>query len=194
MITLPPVKKSIPWKAILDWFGFIAWSADFSPDLNFDCLLKTLTDGLEWCGLLWCFIRLSFWRHPFTAEHPLLRHWRNKLILTLYEGNGGDIFSIYLFIFGKLLKFLFYCIANYDVTAASYHFLQLLILDKLSQVYCIAFFTMHTMTKQLYRKHTTFNTNEWKQQHECLYWIVFVSLCSSSCSPEQVKIHRASWP
>ncbi len=65
---------------------------------------------------------------------------------------------------------------NYDVTAASYHFLQLLILDKLSQVYCIAFLTMHTMTKQLYRKHTTFNTNEWKQQHECLYWIVFVSL------------------
>ncbi len=30
-----------------------------------------LTDGLDWCGLLWCFIRLSFWRHPFTAEHPL---------------------------------------------------------------------------------------------------------------------------
>ncbi len=37
-----------------------------------------LTDGLEWCGLLWCFYQLfglSFWRHPFTAEHPLLRHW-----------------------------------------------------------------------------------------------------------------------
>ncbi len=30
-----------------------------------------LTDGLEWCDV---FIRLSFWRHPFTAEHPLLRH------------------------------------------------------------------------------------------------------------------------
>ncbi len=40
------------------------------------CLLKILTDGLEWCGLLWCFYQLfglSFWRHPFTAEHPLLR-------------------------------------------------------------------------------------------------------------------------
>ncbi len=48
------------------------------------------------CGLLWCFYQLfglSFWRHPFTAEHPLLRHWcrdtflqtwwRNKLILIL---------------------------------------------------------------------------------------------------------------
>ncbi len=55
-----------------------------------------LIDGLEWCGLLWCFYQLfglSFWRHPFTAEHPLLRHWcrdtfqqtwwRNKLILIL---------------------------------------------------------------------------------------------------------------
>ncbi len=59
-------------------------------------LLKMLTGGLEWCGLLWCFYQLfglSFWRHPFTAEHPLLRHWcrdtflqiwwRNKLILIL---------------------------------------------------------------------------------------------------------------
>ncbi len=38
------------------------------------CLLKMLTDGLEWCGLLWCFYQLfglSFWRHPFTAEDPL---------------------------------------------------------------------------------------------------------------------------
>ncbi len=32
---------------------------------------------MDWitCGLLWCFYQLfglSFWRHPFTAEHPLL--------------------------------------------------------------------------------------------------------------------------
>ncbi len=32
------------------------------------CLLQMLTDGLECCDV---FIRLSFWRHPFTAEHPL---------------------------------------------------------------------------------------------------------------------------
>ncbi len=36
--------------------------------------------GVVWitCGLLWCFYQLfglSFWRHPFTAEHPLLRDW-----------------------------------------------------------------------------------------------------------------------
>ncbi len=47
---------------------------------------------MDWSGVDYCdvFIRLSFWRHPFTAEHPLLRHWcrdtflqtwwRNKLI------------------------------------------------------------------------------------------------------------------
>ncbi len=30
------------------------------------------------CGLLWCFYQpfgLSFWRHPFTAEHPLQSNW-----------------------------------------------------------------------------------------------------------------------
>ncbi len=35
---------------------------------------KTLIDGLEWCGLLWCFYQLfglSFWRHPFTSDEPL---------------------------------------------------------------------------------------------------------------------------
>ncbi len=47
---------------------------------------------MDWSGLLWCFYQLfglSFWRHPFTTEHPLLRHWcnaiwwRNKLIYFL---------------------------------------------------------------------------------------------------------------
>ncbi len=46
------------------------------------CLLKTLTEGLEWCGLFGMFYQLfgpSFWRHPFTAEHPLLRHGCNAV-------------------------------------------------------------------------------------------------------------------
>ncbi len=49
---------------------------------------------MDYCDV---FIRLSFWRHPFTAEHPLLRlrhwcnatflqtWWRNKLIYILYD-------------------------------------------------------------------------------------------------------------
>ncbi len=50
------------------------------------CLLKTLTDGLEWCGLLWCFYQLfglSFWRHPFTAEHSLVSKWWNATFLQI---------------------------------------------------------------------------------------------------------------
>ncbi len=63
--------------------------------------------GVVWitCGLLWCFYQLfglSFWRHPFTAEHPLLRQWcsdtflqiwwRNKLIYIL-DGLRASKFS-----------------------------------------------------------------------------------------------------
>ncbi len=50
-------------------------------------LLKTLTDGLEWFGLLWCFYQLfglSFWRHPFTAEDPLVNKWRNATFLQIW--------------------------------------------------------------------------------------------------------------
>ncbi len=45
-----------------------------------------LTDGLELCGLLWCFYQLfelSFWRHPFTAKDPLLRKWCNATVLQI---------------------------------------------------------------------------------------------------------------
>ncbi len=47
-------------------------------------LLKMLTDGLEWCGL-WCFylFGLLFWRHPFTAEDPLLSKWCNATFLQI---------------------------------------------------------------------------------------------------------------
>ncbi len=54
------------------------------------CLLQMLTDGLEWCGLLWCFYQLfglSFWRHPFTAEHPLVRHWCSATFLQIWWRN-----------------------------------------------------------------------------------------------------------
>ncbi len=42
-------------------------------------------DGLEWFGLLWCFYHLfglSFRRHPFTAEHPLVSKWCNTTFLS----------------------------------------------------------------------------------------------------------------
>ncbi len=49
-------------------------------------LHKTLIDGLEWCGLLWCFYQLfglSFWRHPFTAEDSLVKTWCNAKFLQI---------------------------------------------------------------------------------------------------------------
>ncbi len=49
---------------------------------------KTLIEGLESCGLLWCFYQLfglSFWRHPFTAEDPLVNKWC-KAQMYLYIG------------------------------------------------------------------------------------------------------------
>ncbi len=60
-------------------------------------LHNVLIDGLESFGLLWCFYQLfglSFWRHPFTAEDPLVSKscnarfsksvwWVNKLIYIL---------------------------------------------------------------------------------------------------------------
>ncbi len=73
---------------------------------------------MDWCGVDYCdvFIRLSFWRHPFTAEHPLLRHWcsdtflqiwwRNKLILIL-NGLRMSTFSV---IFGWTVALMALCI------------------------------------------------------------------------------------
>ncbi len=48
--------------------------------------------GVVWitCGILWCFYQLfglSFWRHPFTAEHPLLRQWCNDTFLQIWWRN-----------------------------------------------------------------------------------------------------------
>ncbi len=39
------------------------------------------------CGLLWCFYQLfelSFWRHPFTPEDPLVSKWCNDTFLQMY--------------------------------------------------------------------------------------------------------------
>ncbi len=102
-------KQLICWNADARWV-----KAMVHPKINicWTCAhpqaLKMLTDGLEWCGLLWCFYQLfglSFWRHPFTAEDPLLRHWcrdtflqtwwRNKLILILDGPKVEHIFCKY---------------------------------------------------------------------------------------------------
>ncbi len=45
-----------------------------------------LFDGLEGCGLLWCFYQLfglPFGRHPFTAEDQLVSKWYNAEFLQI---------------------------------------------------------------------------------------------------------------
>ncbi len=44
------------------------------------------------CGLLWCFYQLfglSFWRHPFTAEDPLVSKWWKWLIQHVRNGRAS---------------------------------------------------------------------------------------------------------
>ncbi len=76
-----------------------------SPDVNW-------WSGVVWiiCGLLWCFYQLfglSFWRHPFTAEHPLVSKWflkiwcRNKLIYIL-DGLRVSTFSANFHFWGEI--------------------------------------------------------------------------------------------
>ncbi len=73
--------------------------------------------------------RLSFWRHPFTAEEPLLRHWcnatflqiwwRNKLVYIL-DGLRVKKFSKFSFLDEQFLLTLktsvYFCLVNLILT------------------------------------------------------------------------------
>ncbi len=76
---LPPVKKVISSESAKTNIGVNGWT------------------GVVWitCGLLWGFYQLfglSFWRHPFTAEDPLLSKWCNATFI--YDTNHKKIISI----------------------------------------------------------------------------------------------------
>ncbi len=64
----------------------------FLTNTNF-LLHKTFIYGLEWCGLIvnYCgfyqLFGLSFWRHPFTAEDPLVNRWCNATFLQIWWRN-----------------------------------------------------------------------------------------------------------
>ncbi len=50
-----------------------------------ETLLKTLTDGEVWITVMFYqLFGLSFWRHPFTAEHPLVSKWSKTIFLKIY--------------------------------------------------------------------------------------------------------------
>ncbi len=62
-------------------------------------LHKMLTDGLEWCGLLWCFYQLFgllFWRHPFTADDPLLSKWWSDEFLQIDSHEETNSFTSWM--------------------------------------------------------------------------------------------------
>ncbi len=52
--------------------------------------------GVVWttCGLLWCFYQLfglSFWRHPFTAEDPLVSKWCKATFLQICSDEDTNL-------------------------------------------------------------------------------------------------------
>ncbi len=91
--------------SVIIYWGFIFWPV--SDDLKLKPLNNNgfvsykqtafcLIDGLEWCGLLWCFFQLfglSFWRHPFTAEDPLVSKWFNATFIQIWWRNKLIYFS-----------------------------------------------------------------------------------------------------
>ncbi len=65
----------------------------FEPFLTIFSLHKTLTDGLDSCGLLWCFYQLfGLSRHPFTAEDPLVSKWYNGTFLQICSDKETNTF------------------------------------------------------------------------------------------------------
>ncbi len=74
----PSSLEELLW--IMDWILVYRWN------VLMDLFLANTQLWLEWCGLLDVFISCldSFWRHPFTAEHPLLRHWRSDTFLQIW--------------------------------------------------------------------------------------------------------------
>ncbi len=57
--------------------------------LMLDLFYLLSSPDVNWWTVDYCdvFIRLSFWRHPFTAEHPLLRHWCSDTFLQIWWRN-----------------------------------------------------------------------------------------------------------
>ncbi len=75
--------------------------------------------GIVWItsGLLWCFYQLfglSFWRHPFTAEDPLVSKWCNATFLQIYTDEETNSFTSWMAWEGvNVQQFYFYFWMNY---------------------------------------------------------------------------------
>ncbi len=138
-------------------------------------LHKTLTDGLEWCGLLWCFYQLfglSFWRHPFTPEDPLVSKWCNATFLQICsddETNAaasrmawGRVNHTFLF----LVKYCIEVTWRSDFTRRSKH--QCIYIIKTAKVFLCKH--MHVWTY-----------NEHIDCYRIFYWFAFTKSAPAPC-------------
>ncbi len=81
---------------------------------------KKLTEGLERCELIedYCDVFIScldsFWRHPFTAEHPLVSKWCNAKLLHICSHEETCIYIFNGLRMSKCLYFKFW--VNYSFT------------------------------------------------------------------------------
>ncbi len=75
---------------------------------GFVFVFKMLTTGVVWIIVMFLSaVWHSFWRHPFTAEHPLLRHWCSDTLLQTWWRNASTSWMAWgwahfqqIFIFG----------------------------------------------------------------------------------------------
>ncbi len=81
-------------------------------------------NGLDWCWLLvdqtcgfYQLFGLSFWRHPFTADDPLVRKWCNARFLQICsheEINSSTSWMAWEYIF-RYFKISFFCLRRLTI-------------------------------------------------------------------------------
>ncbi len=84
-----------------------------SQDINWSTGFMLITGGLSWC--FYQLFGLSFWRHPFTAEDPLVSKWCNAEFLQICSDEERNTFTSWMtwgqvhfqqiFIFGWTVPF-----------------------------------------------------------------------------------------
>ncbi len=100
-------------------------------------LLQMITDGLEYCDV---YIKLSFWRHPFTAEHPLLRHFskpEEETHSSWSRMHRGWALLQHIFMFGWTLRCVCDCVDKHWSGLRENLCLSLLMLFSVSESICL---------------------------------------------------------
>ncbi len=109
-------------------------------DLFLTIMLFTSQDvnwwtGVVWitCGLLWWFYQLfglSFWRHPFTAEDPLVSKWYNAKFLQIWKKKKKLIYILDVLMVSKYLSHFHFWVNYSFKTRVRGLFLSVVLLTK----------------------------------------------------------------